>query len=92
MSLNLQYGILQNAKDMQEYLKDLQLWEKNVNNNTLPIIKEKENKEVPIRSCCLVKSNTQLSLKRDETSVSDYYSAWSKFDEVRLIEYSNGGN
>jgi hypothetical protein len=86
MSLEFQHQIRQNAIELQDYLKDLYVWEEKT---TTEGVKKQPNytasEDLPIRGMCLEgKSSLQtgIPLKRDVNTVNNYYSAWDKFDVV----------
>lgn len=89
MSLSVHNQIRQNAQDIRDYLSDLASWtsaKSEEKPKPPPVIEQ-----MPIRGC-IKQPKEQPSLKRDKTSIPEFYQNWEKFDAVSSTGCRNQAN
>lgn len=93
----VQKQIRDNQLTITEYMKDYSKWEKEINSKDTLLIKEvktyKKEESIQIKKEYNEKNNKNKeiiqNLKRDSTSIKNYYDNWNKFDvdmEIKEIE------
>lgn len=77
--MDIQNQIRRNASEINEYIKDLHSWTRQKNQE--PPKPARVAESLPVRGS-LAPTAPALNLKRDQTTIAEFYENWNKYDVV----------